>query len=73
MCCLKQKSKSLSKTWAIKEVIDTIAKTACTNMTGDGEIFVSTVDDAIQIRAGERGIAVSACYLNCATTFLLLS
>jgi nitrogen regulatory protein P-II 1 len=57
----------------VKEVIDTIVKTACTDMIGDGEIFLLTVDDAMRIKAGEKGIAFSARYLNCATTFLLLS
>jgi nitrogen regulatory protein PII len=57
----------------VKQVIDTIVKTACTDLIGDGEIFVSTVDDAIRIKAGKRGIDFSARYLNCAATFLLLS
>ena len=38
----------------IKKVTDIIAKTACTGTIGDGKIFVSTVDEAIRIRTGER-------------------
>ena len=39
----------------VKEVTDIIVKTACTGTIGDGKIFVSTVDDAIRIRTGEKG------------------
>jgi nitrogen regulatory protein P-II 1 len=39
----------------VKEVTDIIVKTACTGTIGDGKIFVSTIDDAIRIRTGERG------------------
>ena len=63
------KTNEIIKEQDVKEVIDTIAKTACTYMIGDGEIFVSTVDDAIQIRTGEKEIAVNARYINCAITF----
>ena len=44
-------------------VVDTIVKAASTNKIGDGKVFVSTVEDAVRIRTGERGddaIAVSA-------------
>ncbi|MDR1336362.1 MAG: P-II family nitrogen regulator [Tannerella sp.] len=34
---------------------DAILKTARTGEIGDGRIFISTVDDAIRIRTGERG------------------
>ena len=37
------------------EVTDIIIKTACTDTIGDGKIFVSTIDDAIRIRTGEKG------------------
>jgi nitrogen regulatory protein P-II 1 len=37
------------------DVVDAIAKTANTGKIGDGKIFVSTVDDAVRIRTGERG------------------
>jgi nitrogen regulatory protein P-II 1 len=39
----------------VKEITDIIVKTACTGTIGDGKIFVSTIDDAIRIRTGERG------------------
>ena len=44
-------------------VVDTIVKAASTNKIGDGKVFVSTIEEAIRIRTGERGddaIAVSA-------------
>ncbi|MEC8824933.1 MAG: P-II family nitrogen regulator [Verrucomicrobiota bacterium] len=44
-------------------VVDTIVKAASTNKIGDGKVFVSTVEDAVRIRTGERGddaITVSA-------------
>ncbi len=37
-------------------VIDTIMKTAQTGQIGDGKIFISTLDDTIRIRTGEKGV-----------------
>jgi len=37
------------------EVVETISKAAKTGEMGDGKIFVSTIDDAIRIRTGEKG------------------
>jgi nitrogen regulatory protein PII len=48
---------------AAATVVDTIVKAASTNKIGDGKVFVSTIEEAIRIRTGERGddaIAVSA-------------
>jgi nitrogen regulatory protein P-II 1 len=39
----------------VKEVVDTIVKTAQTGDIGDGKIFISSVDDVVRIRTGERG------------------
>ncbi|MGC8554837.1 MAG: P-II family nitrogen regulator [Candidatus Acidulodesulfobacterium sp.] len=36
-------------------VIETITSSAKTGRIGDGKIFVSSVEDAIRIRTGERG------------------
>ena len=36
-------------------VVEAIANAARTGRIGDGKIFVSTVDEAIRIRTGERG------------------
>ncbi|MEQ1840114.1 MAG: P-II family nitrogen regulator [Verrucomicrobiales bacterium] len=44
-------------------VVDTIVKAASTNKIGDGKVFISSIEDAVRIRTGERGddaIAVSA-------------
>jgi nitrogen regulatory protein P-II 1 len=38
----------------VKEVTAIIMKTAGTGTIGDGKIFVSTVDEVIRIRTGER-------------------
>ncbi len=37
------------------EVVDAIAESAATGKIGDGKIFVSTLDEVIRIRTGERG------------------
>ena len=39
----------------VNEVVDVIQKYAHTGNTGDGKIFVSTVDDIVKIRTNERG------------------
>ncbi|MFY9638861.1 MAG: P-II family nitrogen regulator, partial [Methanobacterium sp.] len=38
-----------------ENIVDTIIKTARTGDTGDGKIFISTVEEVIRIRTGERG------------------
>jgi len=35
--------------------METILQTAKTGKIGDGKIFISTLEDAIRIRNGERG------------------
>ena len=42
----------------VKKIVDTIVKTASTSQIGDGKIFVSTIDEAVRIRTGERGESV---------------
>jgi len=37
------------------QAIEAIVKSARTGKIGDGKIFVSTIDEAIRIRTGERG------------------
>jgi nitrogen regulatory protein P-II 1 len=37
------------------QVVDAIVKAARTGRIGDGKVFVSTVEDAVRIRTGERG------------------
>ena len=39
----------------LDKTIDTIIKSASTGEVGDGKIFVSTLDESIRIRTGERG------------------
>ena len=39
----------------VDKIISVIAKIARTGEIGDGKIFVSTIEDAMRIRTGERG------------------
>lgn len=39
----------------VRDCVDAISKAARTDRIGDGKIFVSTVEEAIRIRTGERG------------------
>lgn len=39
----------------VKSVVDAIAKAASTGQIGDGKIFISTIEDAVRIRTGEKG------------------
>jgi nitrogen regulatory protein P-II 1 len=39
----------------VADVIDAIEKSAKTGRIGDGKIFVSTIEEAVRIRTGERG------------------
>nr|MCR4942465.1 P-II family nitrogen regulator [Campylobacter sp.] len=38
----------------LQKVIDAILKSAKTGSTGDGKIFVRTIDEVIRIRTGEK-------------------
>jgi nitrogen regulatory protein P-II 1 len=40
-----------------ERVVDTIVSTARTEKIGDGKIFVTSVEEAVRIRTGERGVA----------------
>ncbi len=39
----------------VERAVEVIQQAAHTGRIGDGKIFISTVDDAIRIRTGERG------------------
>lgn len=39
----------------VKQIVDTILKTANSNKMGDGKIFISQIETAIRIRTGESG------------------
>lgn len=46
----------------VDDVIDKIVTTANTSKIGDGKVFVSSIEEAVRIRTGERGpdaVAVS--------------
>ena len=38
-----------------EQLVDTIADAARTDKIGDGKVWVSTIDDLMRIRTGERG------------------
>ena len=40
---------------AVSRAVESIAKAAKTGKIGDGKIFVTSVEDAIRIRTGEKG------------------
>ena len=40
----------------VSMVADTIRTAAATGRIGDGKIFIVSVDDAVRIRTGERGV-----------------
>ena len=42
---------------AVETVLETIQRHARTGNPGDGKVFVSTVDEALRLRTGERGEA----------------
>lgn len=39
----------------VEKSIDAILKTAYTGESGDGRIFISTIDQSVRIRTGDRG------------------
>ena len=39
----------------VEQVVETIERATKTERIGDGKIFISTIDQAIRIRTGERG------------------
>jgi nitrogen regulatory protein P-II 1 len=51
---LKTKIEVVVEDKVVKEVTDIIIKTASTGTIGDGKIFISTIDEAIRIRTGEK-------------------
>ncbi len=40
----------------VQRIVSTIVQEARTGNIGDGKIFVSTVDDVVRIRTGEKGL-----------------
>lgn len=51
----KQKIEVVCADGQLQQVVDTIMKTAQTGQIGDGKIFVSSLDDIVRIRTGEKG------------------
>ena len=40
----------------VEQAVEAITRAAQTGRIGDGKIFITTVDDAIRVRTGERGL-----------------
>jgi nitrogen regulatory protein P-II 1 len=38
-----------------EQVVDAVVKTARTGKFGDGKVFISTLEDVVRIRTGQRG------------------
>ncbi len=53
----KVKIEVVVKDQDVESIIEAIVKAARTGEVGDGKIFVSTIDDVVRIRTGERGNA----------------
>jgi len=51
----KRKIEIVAKDEKVERILNTIIETARTGEIGDGKIFVSSVDEVVRIRTGERG------------------
>ena len=40
---------------AVEKLLEVVRENAMTGEIGDGKVFVSTIDDAMRLRTGERG------------------
>lgn len=40
----------------VEDIVNIITKTCSTGQTGDGKIFIYSIEDAIRIRTGESGL-----------------
>ena len=45
----------VTKDSMVREIVEAIIATARTGKIGDGKVFVSTIDEAVRIRTGEKG------------------
>ena len=45
----------VTKDEEVEEIVKSIVKTGQTGNIGDGKIFISTVEEVVRIRTGERG------------------
>ena len=53
----KTKIEIIARDNQVNAIVDAIMKAANTNTIGDGKIFISSVEETIRIRTGERGEA----------------
>ena len=54
----KTKIDIVAKDEEVDKIVQAIRKAAYTGEVGDGKIFISTVEDALRIRTGEKGVLV---------------
>jgi nitrogen regulatory protein P-II 1 len=45
----------VTKDEEVEDIVKSIVKTGQTGNIGDGKIFISTVEEVVRIRTGERG------------------
>lgn len=41
----------------VEEIVETIRETAHTGLRGDGKIYITSIEDAVRISTGERGLS----------------
>ena len=51
----KTKIEIIARDNQVNAIVDAIIKAASTNSIGDGKIFISSIEETIRIRTGERG------------------
>jgi nitrogen regulatory protein P-II 1 len=51
----KVKLEMIVPTARVEQVIDVLSKAARSGKIGDGKIFISSIEDAVRIRNGDRG------------------
>ncbi|WP_433748845.1 P-II family nitrogen regulator [Falsibacillus pallidus] len=51
----KLKVEMIAEEEKVDSIVETILSTCSTSKVGDGKIFISTVDEVIRIRTGEKG------------------
>ena len=57
MGCGRQKADAMTVVWDedLEEILVELQQKLTTGSVGDGKIFISTIDDVVRIRTGERG------------------
>lgn len=54
----KTKIDIIAKDEEVAKIVEAIREAALTGEVGDGKIFISSMEDAVRVRTGEKGISV---------------